>query len=305
MESTALQIFRDLDGWQVLALLVKAATYGASLGAAGGVMFLACFAYLVSEQEDHALRRFIARIALLAIGFSVLRIAVMNGMLSDELSGMWDTEMTQMVLKSSEGVATGLRVASLLIIAGLCWQRLRGIGSWALMSAAFVTSTSFALVGHASEVTMQFGLGLLPQMLLCLHLLAVTFWLGSLWPLHRSTYADDIENIAVTMKRFGRLATIVVGLLIAVGVVLLWLLLEKPAALWGTAYGQLFVIKLFCVALLLALAAMNKLRLTPQLLGGKRVTVLKLRRSIKVEIVVASLILLATATLTTVTGPAN
>ena len=303
MESTALQVFRDLDGWQALAIIVKATTYSASLGAAGGVMFLAGFCDLVSEQEDRALRRFITRMALVAIGLSVLRIAVMNGMLSDELSGMWDVAMTQLVLKSSEGVATGLRVASLLIIAVMCRKRVHGITLWAAFSAAFVAATTFALVGHASEVVMRSGLGLLPQMLLCLHLLAVAFWLGALWPLHRSTYVDDIANIAVTMERFGKLAAVVVGLLIAVGMLLLWLLLGKPEALWETAYGQLFVIKLFFVAMLLAMAAMNKLRLTPQLLDGKHAVVLKLRRSINAEIVVASLILLVTASFTTVIGP--
>jgi putative copper export protein len=216
-----------------------------------------------------------------------------------------DVALTQMVLKSSEGVATGLRVASLLIIVVMYRKRVQGIALWAGLSAAYFAATSFALVGHASEVVMQSRLSLLPQMLLGLHLLAVAFWLGALWPLHRSTYTRDMTKVSVTMERFGRLAAFVVGLLIVVGIVLLWLLLDKPEALWGTAYGQLFLIKLFCVALLLALAAMNKLRLAPQLLGGECATVQKLRRSIKAEIGVASLILLATATLTTVTGPAN
>ncbi len=305
MELVALQIFRDLDGWQALAIIVKAATYGASFGAAGGVMFLASFCDLVSEQEDRALRRFIACMASVAIGLSVLRIAVMSGMLSGDVSGMWDAAMTQTVLQSREGIATGLRVASLVIIAVVCRKRVHGIALGAGLFAALVVAISFALVGHASEVAMPSGLGLLPQMLVCLHVLAIAFWLGALWPLHRSTHTGDIANIATIMERFGKLAAIVVSLLIVVGVLLLWLLLVKLEALWGTAYGQLFIVKLLCVALLLALAAMNKLRLTPQLRGGKSNAVLKLRRAIHAEILVAGLILQVTASFTTAIGPAN
>jgi putative copper export protein len=305
MELAALQLLVDLDGWQALAIVVKATTYGASFAAAGGTMFLACFSDLVSEQEDRVTRRFIIRMAAVAIGTSVLRIAVLNGMLSGELSGMLDVAITRMVLESSEGAVTGLRVASLLVIAIMCRKRAHGVALYTALSAAFCAATSFALVGHTSEVTIPFGFGVLPQILLSLHLLAVTFWLGALCPLHHSTHGNDTARIAATMERFGKLAAAVVGLLIAVGVLLLWLLLGEPEALSGTAYGQLFVVKLFCVALLLALAAINKLRLTPLLCRGKHAAVVNLRRSIKTEMLVAGLILLVTASFTTVIGPSS
>ena len=57
------------------------------------------------------------------------------------------------------------------------------------------------------------------------------------------------------------------------------------------------------VALLLALAAMNKLRLTPALLAGDKTAIAKLRRSIGAEMSLGALILLVTAAFTTVVGP--
>jgi putative copper export protein len=306
VELAALQVLLDLDDWQSLAIVTKAMTYGASFTAAGGVMFLGCFHDLLSGQEYLALKRFVVRAAWMAMLLSVLRIAVMNGMLSGELSGMLDVAMTQMVLQSSEGAATGLRLASLLVIVILCRKPLHGFSLWSALSAATIASTSFTLVGHASEVTMKAGFSLLSQSLLCIHLLGLAFWLGALWPLHRSTHDDDIARIAAIMERFGKLAARVVGLLIAAGLLLLWLLLlGKVDALWSSSYGQLFVVKLFCVALLLVLAAMNKLRLAPLLrIGGDTATV-KLRRSIMAEMIVASLVLLVTACFTTVVGPAS
>lgn len=304
-EPALLQVLHDLDGWQALAVAVKAMTYGASFAAAGEVMFIACFSDLMPDRENRAMRQFLVRMAWLAIVLSALRIAVLNGMLDGELSGMLDVVMTKMVLQSSEGAATGLRMASLLIIALLCRRQLHGMALWSALLAAFVAATSFALVGHASEVTMPFGFALLPQSLLCLHLLAVAFWLGALPPLHRATHDDHTAKVAAIMERFGRIAAGVVGLLVVAGAVLLWLVLAEPDALWNSAYAQLFAIKLSSVILLLALAARNKLRLTPRLLLGEQVASVRLRRSIKAEMLLAGVILLVTAGFTTLVGPST
>ena len=55
--------------------------------------------------------------------------------------------------------------------------------------------------------------------------------------------------------------------------------------------------------MLLGLAALNKLRLTPALLRQDKGAAQSLRRSVLVEIALVALILLATATLTTVSAP--
>jgi len=105
------------------------------------------------------------------------------------------------------------------------------------------------------------------------------------------------------MKRFGELALYVVGALIAAGVVLLWILIGSPLALFDSAYGRLVAIKLLIVAGLLSLTAVNKLLLTPALLRGDVSALRRLRRSITIELALAGLILIVTAVFTTVTGP--
>ncbi len=70
-------------------------------------------------------------------------------------------------------------------------------------------------------------------------------------------------------------------------------------------YGRLVSLKLGLVILLLAFAAFNKLRLTPRLLAADESAVRALRRSIKAEMLIAGLILLVTATFTTITGPGD
>lgn len=73
--------------------------------------------------------------------------------------------------------------------------------------------------------------------------------------------------------------------------------------MWESPYGQFVLVKLLLVALLLALAAVNKLRLTPLLVAGDQSAIGRLRRSIRAEMTFAALILLVTAAFTTVVGP--
>lgn len=62
-------------------------------------------------------------------------------------------------------------------------------------------------------------------------------------------------------------------------------------------------IKLLAVAILLGIAAWNKLVLTPRLLRGDARAVGLFRRSVLTEIGVGAVILLTTAAFTTFTGP--
>jgi copper resistance protein D len=94
-----------------------------------------------------------------------------------------------------------------------------------------------------------------------------------------------------------------VGVMMAAGLSLLWMMLGNFAGSWSSTYGRYVMLKLAFVAALLCLAAFNKLNLTPRLLAGDTRALQALRTSIRLELLLGVLILLATATLTTVTGP--
>ena len=142
-----------------------------------------------------------------------------------------------------------------------------------------------------------------PVLLLSVHLLGVAFWLGALVPLLIVARDGDLPRTAAAAARFGAAAIFVVGGLMAAGLGLLWMLLGGVTALWGSAYGRYVMFKLAFVAGLLCLAAFNKLRLTPRLRGGDARAARSLRTSIRLELLLGMLILAATATLTTLTGP--
>jgi putative copper export protein len=205
------------------------------------------------------------------------------------------------VLASAEGLSTELRIAGLALVLTMLHPRVRNGLLWIPLVGGVMATLSIGVAGHAAELPTASGVA--AQWLVSIHLLAVAFWLGALWPLHRLTKQKDEARVAAAMLGFGKMAAIVVSVLMAAGGLLLWQLIGKPEELWQSAYGNLILAKLTGVALLLSLAGINKLRLTPMLFRGDTSAIGVLQKTIVAETVVAGLILLFTAAITTLTGP--
>ena len=148
---------------------------------------------------------------------------------------------------------------------------------------------SLAATGHAATAPPQW----LTRSSLFLHGIGVAYWVGALAPLAAMAgrRADTLPSV---LHRFSALALPVVGVLVLTGLGLSVIQLESFGALFETGYGILLSIKLALVVLLLALAALNRLYLTPAIAadGG---TTRALRRSIVLECVLVVGILAAVA----------
>jgi copper resistance protein D len=287
----------ELSGWDAAAVCAKAVTYAATLGAAGAIFFLAYSAALLHELPRSRIRRLIGMLLAGAALASCARILLSGASMSGELSGMFDSGFVRMVLGAGEGRATGMRMAG-LALAALAIPSNPRFRALALLGAA-AASMSFAGVGHVR--------GLLPNaaplLLLCLHLLCAAFWLGALGPLLICARDGRDTRVAMLAARFGKLALGVVVLLLAAGTAVLWTLIGDAAQFWNSDYGRMMALKLLTFAALLSIAAVNKLYLTPKLLRGDAKAVIQFRRSLIIEMVIGALILLITATFTTIAGP--
>jgi putative copper resistance protein D len=117
----------------------------------------------------------------------------------------------------------------------------------------------------------------------------------------KGTFQIEIfPNCRAAARQFGKISIWNVLLLALAGAELLWLLTEGNWNVLQTAYGQLFVLKLLGFLGLLGLAALNKLALSPALLRNDPKAYGRLHLSISIEMFFALLILVITATLTTV-----
>jgi copper resistance protein D len=292
--------------WDAAVVLARAVTYAATLAAAGGVFFLTYSHALLDGICAGRIRRLIRVLVFIAVLAGGAMILATGASMSGDAGGLADVGLARMILQGGEGRASLVRLIGLILIgASLMGRRSPAVVGFLGSVAA---ATSFAWVGHVHSLSAHRG-AWLPALAIVVHLLGVAFWLGALIPLLMVAGATDLtretdrSRVAATVGRFGTSALIVVGALLAAGVVLLCLLLGGVSELWTHDYGRLVLTKILLVSCLLALAGFNHLRLTPRLFAYDEGALRALKRSIMAELAVAGCVLIVTAAMTTLAGP--
>jgi putative copper resistance protein D len=190
--------------------------------------------------------------------------------------GIWT-----MVLTSTRFGTDWLMRVGLAVLVACCLlarQRRRAAGSaaigWAGLTLAGLMLASLAWAGHGAATPGAPGdLHLAADIL---HLVAAGVWLGTLAPFGmflagaRRRGNPDWPAIArAAIRRFTMLAMVSVGVLLAAGLVNTWFLAGSVPALVGTDYGRLLLAKIALFFGMLAIAAVNLVRLTPLLADPK------------------------------------
>ncbi len=273
----------------LFAALVRGAHYASVVSSFG------CFAFLLAvarpawrtsgarAEDAGLLERFLLRL----VGWSVV-LALVSGLLwlwvvaagmsGSPLGAALSGKLIGTVLTATGfGRLWQFRFAVEIVLAGFVlfcgltgrhsgWLFFGGVGG--LLSA--IVLGSLALGGHGADDTGSAGVWHLGADIL--HLLAAGGWLGALIPLifvlRQARRPDWLPIAQPAMLRFSTLGLVTVATLIATGLVNSWYLVGNLPALVGTPYGQLLLVKLALFAAMLSLAAVNRVRLTPRLLGS-------------------------------------
>lgn len=184
-----------------------------------------------------------------------------------------------------------------------------------LLLAGFVLSVvhlaAMALAGHAAAA--EGSTFALQASIHSIHIMCSGLWLGGLLPLasllaqcQRSANASaGIARDAV--RRFSSLAFLCVVALICSGSYNAWNWVGGMPQLFGTAYGQLLLVKIAILIILLAVSAANRFKLKPALLDQKTAApavIAKLRRNVLIETILGMAILLIVGHMS-VTPPAR
>lgn len=293
--------------WELAIVLAKVLSYAGLASLTGGFLIF----WLGSDNT--ATRRHLLNLMLLAsvvgalavVVFFLLQVGVVN---QNGIAGMFDSFMAGLVLQSPIGYGSGLKLAGFLVAAVALWLarptllstqdavRFPTVLNVGAPLAIALFAASFAVLGHVAN------LGMLAGVAIAVHICAMGLWIGSLYPLHLLCQREPAATLAPLLRTFGQIGWALTGSLLVAGAYLLTQLLAAPVDLISTPYGLLLVGKLLLVLCLLGLAALNKFRLVPALANAGAGA---LQRSIRGELVLALLILLLTACLTTITGPAH
>ena len=175
----------------------------------------------------------------------------------------------------------------------------------ALLAAAFAGALAWS--GHAAG-----GLGdeaFIHPVADVLHLIAAAAWVGALLPLtvlFAAAAADDasLAMARTATTRFSILGIVSVGTLLVTGIVNTFYLVGSAPALLHTDYGRLLLIKIALFLLMVAIAAVNRFRLTPQLLQqgsiiASRDAFRQLRRNAAIEALAGAIVIAIVAALGT------
>jgi putative copper resistance protein D len=297
-------------------LYVRAVHFAATLlvaGVAFFVVFIAEPAFRTARDDSRVAvivrsrLTWIARISLAfalvsgAVWFDLTAAAMSEQPVADVFSqGVWWTVLSETTFGNDWLVRFVLAcLLAALFDPSLAERRITS--RWfkaALVIVAAAFAGSLAWAGHAAG-----GLGveaIVHPAADALHLIAAAAWVGALMPLALLLQAagQDDASLAIARNatlRFSTLGIAAVATILVTGGVNSWYLVGSIPALTGTEYGRLLLIKIALFLVMIAIAAVNRLRLTPRIAQGTNVIAAhaarQLRRNAVLEATAGAVIL--------------
>lgn len=326
--------------WELSSVLSKTLIYLGMLAAMGG-MLIVWMSRGQRASTQTLSRRFVLPATFVGLLASCLLFLIQIGSVNQRgIAGMFDVVIGSILIDTEIGTALRWRLGGFMLtllavlplnVPGYPFQhrQVRHVSALLMLMAAACFAMAVASLGHASAVST------LAQGLAAIHLLAIACWAGALYPLYllvmgetasHSHVGDVADGGAIStdsagvsaselgslLHRFGVYSWLTLGLMLATGASLIVLLTGGLSDLLSTLHGQLLLTKIVLVAVMMLMGAVHKFVWVPRLraLADHNPDALhsvrrRLARSIRLETLLAVLVLLLTAALTTITGPAT
>jgi putative copper resistance protein D len=260
---------------------IRAVHFAATLALAGAVIFGAAIAGPALRVPPGERAGF--RVRLLRVAWSALAIAVVSGaawlvLLAAQMSERTPTQafsggiVWTVLIHTTFGHDWLIRLALAFLLALALWRLAPDHAGRSRWAAAAVLAAAFAAAlvhsGHAAATAGW--LGTVHRAADGLHLIAASAWVGGLLPLVLLLASARRGDLSLALARdatlrFSVLGVISVCVLLATGVMNGWVLAGSMPALVGTDYGRLLLVKVALFLGMVAIAAVNRLRLTPRL----------------------------------------
>lgn len=288
----------NLGIWALLALLSKFSLYSCVAIAIGGVFSSTLLAW--HPQAAQRIPRYTGYGCIAGIFAAIFSLLVQVGTMVDRgVEGAFDVPTISLILQTSVGKALLFEVTGFFLIGCSVWRLLHRIASplpSIILSGigCLILLASFSQVGHFAEASW------IGKFAISFHILAMSIWIGSLYPLWIVSRTSAVYATQISMETFGRIAVLIVAVLIICGIVMGILLVKDFHTLISTSYGQGLLLKMVLVAVLLLLAASNKWLTVPHL--NRHGFIQRLSRAILLEMMLAGVIFLITAAITVVIG---
>ena len=291
------------DGASLTALLAitRAVHIGAALALFGALVFAIIIAYDADERNRRRIDRFALGCVIVAVVALAAWIALQAAKIAADFGETMSVELLSRVATHTlfgRLSIVRLVIAAMLFIA-IVASRTRSVRVAAtVLAGVFVASLSLA--GHAAGGP---SADADPRVIGdAVHLLAAGAWIGALpWLVLdiavRARESERLQTTAPMIRRFSRVGLVSIAALLVTGTINALNLVGSLAALLGTDYGRLLMVKLALFAAMLALAAINRFHWTSGVVEGDARSARMLARSAFAELLLGVAVVVIAAVL--------
>ena len=281
-----------VDIWTIVNPIIRTFIYLNALYSIGLILFKFHFQKYFNHEINSFCNKIIKNSAFLGLSISILAFISIAGNLGGDLKSIFELELIELSFETIQGksnlyLIVGFSVLSLShYFPPLVFRAFNILG-------AILIIISFIVVGHSLSQ------GIFSQFLVLIHIICISFWLGSFLPLRYMCTIKNFTNLYFIADNFGRYAVVYIGILILTGLTFSYILLGGILPLITSTYGNVLLIKLFIVLMILIIGAINKFRIVPEIKKDLSTGQIKLKNSINIEIISSVLVLFTTSILTT------
>ena len=281
-----------LDIWTILNPLLRTVVYIIVLAAIGSILFHFHFSKFFDDEIAVYSENLIKKFAITGFIAGLFVFLSVAGNLGGDLSSIVDLSLLKLSFETLSGKSAILLISGFFFITiSAFFENIISVFSKSF--GILILLTSFVIMGHSNLK------GFSTQILVIIHLLCISFWLGSFLPLRQMCINKKFSSLIIISEKFGAYAIFYISILIIAGIIFSYILVGDINALLSTTYGNVLLLKLFFVSVILLLGALNKFRIVPYIKTNHNDGAVKLKTSIQIEMMVALLILFFTSILTT------
>ena len=280
-----------IETWSLINPIVKSLSYLLLIVTIGNILFLIHFMKNLTIQQIQFSYNNIKIFSLIGMLVSMLTFITLLGNMSGDFKGIFEIYIISASFQTLAFKSFLLSLVGYFIIF-LC--QILQINSIALklMGSIFLLS-SFIILGHSTKN------GIISQSLLIVHLVGISYWIGSLLPILKLCNDLNFNELIIVSKKFGNYAIGYILLILFSGLTFSYLLLGSFEKLFFSNYGNVLLLKLFFVSFLLFMGTLNKFYFVPKLISKKTIFLNQFKKSILIEMLIVFVIFFITGILTT------
>jgi len=258
-------------GFRRAAIANRALHLVCLFAAAGGLLFAAFVRGRTGASAR--LASFAAAAAATGVVGVLLHGASLTGDLAAASAAYW-----QVALSTPQAASAAAALGGLFVAFAIAPRLSRGSGRASAVGGAAFALAATGVTGHSAAA------GWVWWPVAAVHLMAAGFWFGSMPPLWLALRTSALPDAAALLQRFSRIAVPAVAVLAAAGAALALQRMHGLGDLAVTDYGRLVLAKIAGALLLIAIAARNRLRLTPAVARAAADAARRLRLAITAEL---------------------